>query len=578
MDAALEPAEAAWLDEHLAGCADCRAVADAYTADQLALQGLRETAPEAPRDLWARTAAGIEQEAARRGRPLTASGAGRGFRIPVGMLGGIAVVAVVLGATAMSGGWLSGPTIQGPGPTAVANGSKAPVVAAATPMTVGAGDVAWITNTSDGTQAYHAAVNEVCPAGEQPDCADVGETSHALDLDTSPRTIINAPDEQHAIIVGSDSSGADQVFVTTQLARPTPSAESTPTATPKPTGTPKPASPSPSPTATASAGASATPTTTASTGTASATPSATPTATPTPSAPASPTVEPTKSATPTPSLTPEPTVASALAIASGVKVVGQSAAFSPDGDWFAFTARPSDGSSGPDVYVWRVGDDAARPLTTDHRTVFSSWQDDRILASRADDGASATTDVSAGTVAIDPASGDETPLTVPLWRPNLDPTGRYAVAWDGTVRTDATGLDTVPATGGLRLIRWPDDGSPAATGTPIAGERQEIGDFDVRWDDSGTWLAVWTADPADPSIGRLSLFHLDPETGKLRHPDGAPSDVPALPGFSIGDGRLAWVTPHGQDAEGSRVQIVAWSGDGVGSVESVPGVDVVVVR
>jgi len=271
-------------------------------------------------------------------------------------------------------------------------------------------------------------------------------------------------------------------------------------------------------------------------------------------------------------------VASALAIASGVRVVGQSAAFSPDGDWFAFTARPSDGSAGPDVYVWRVGDDAARPLTTDHRTVFSSWQGDRILASRADDGASATTDVSAKTVAIDPVSSDETPLTVPLWRPNLDPTGRYAVAWDGTVRTDAAGLETIPATGGLRLIRWPDDGSPAATGTPIAGERQEIGDFDVRWDDSGTWLAVWTADPADPGIGRLSLFHLDPETGKLRHPDGAPSDVPALPGFSIGDGRLAWVTPHGQDAEGSRVQIVAWSGDGVGSVESVPGVDVVVVR
>ena len=58
----------------------------------------------------------------------------------------------------------------------------------------------------------------------------------------------------------------------------------------------------------------------------------------------------------------------------------------------------------------------------------------------------------------------------------------------------------------------------------------------------------------------------------------APTDVPALPGFSIGDGRLAWVTPHGQDAEGSRVQVVAWSGDSVGAVESVPGEDVVVVR
>ncbi len=38
------------------------------------------------------------------------------------------------------------------------------------------------------------------------------------------------------------------------------------------------------------------------------------------------------------------------------------------------------------------------------------------------------------------------------------------------------------------------------------------------------------------------------------------------------------MTPHGQDAEGSKVQVVAWSGDGVGAVESVPADDVVVVR
>ena len=44
-----------------------------------------------------------------------------------------------------------------------------------------------------------------------------------------------------------------------------------------------------------------------------------------------------------------------------------------------------------------------------------------------------------------------------------------------------------------------------------------------------------------------------------------------MPGFSIGNGRLAWATPHGQGAEGSRVQIVAWSDDGVGAAESGPG-------
>ena len=45
-------------------------------------------------------------------------------------------------------------------------------------------------------------------------------------------------------------------------------------------------------------------------------------------------------------MSPAPTVAATLAIVSGVKVVGESAAYSPDGAWFAFTARPSDDSAG----------------------------------------------------------------------------------------------------------------------------------------------------------------------------------------------------------------------------------------
>ena len=61
-------------------------------------------------------------------------------------------------------------------------------------------------------------------------------------------------------------------------------------------------------------------------------------------------------------------------------------------------------------------------------------------------------------------------------------------------------------------------------------------------------------------------------------PTDAPTGVPALPGFSIGEGRLAWATPPGQNGEGSRIQIVAWSDDGVGTVESAPGEDLVVVR
>ncbi len=57
-----------------------------------------------------------------------------------------------------------------------------------------------------------------------------------------------------------------------------------------------------------------------------------------------------------------------------------------------------------------------------------------------------------------------------------------------------------------------------------------------------------------------------------------PMDVAALPGFSIAKGRLAWASPPGHDGEGSRIQIVAWSGEGVGSVESAPGEDIIVIR
>jgi hypothetical protein len=101
-------------------------------------------------------------------------------------------------------------------------------------------------------------------------------------------------------------------------------------------------------------------------------------------------------------------------------------------------------------------------------------------------------------------------------------------------------------------------------------------DFDVRWDETGEWVAVWVADPRDASIGRLTLYRVDEE--RLERVDGAPVEVPALPGFSIGDGRLAWATPRGQGGEGSRIQIAAWSKGDVGTVESRPGEGLIVVR
>ncbi|HEX6868638.1 MAG TPA: hypothetical protein VF119_07515, partial [Candidatus Limnocylindrales bacterium] len=286
-----------------------------------------------------------------------------------------------------------------------------------------------------------------------------------------------------------------------------------------------------------------------------------------------PTTEPTPVA-PSPSVTPEPTVAASLAIASDITVVGEAAAFSSDGAWFAFTARPRDGSAGPDVYVWRVGDDTARQLTRDGRSYFGSWDGDTVLASRTPEGSNGER-ATASTVAIDPATGDERDAGA-VWRPVLDPAGTRAVAWTGTVASDGDDGTYVPATGSLVLMTWPPADVEGAVSDVIA---TDVGaDYDVRWDETGRWFAVWIADPSGSDVGRLSLYHVHPETGAIQRADGAPVDVAALAGFSVGQGRLAWATPPGQGGEGSRVQVVAWVEDGVGTVETAPGEDVIVVR
>ena len=552
----LEPDDFQWLDDHLAGCDACRSISAAYEADRLALRGLRERQPEPPRDLWARTSAAIERESAARGRAPRRAAPGRPRRMPaLGVLSGVAVVAVVLGASLLSGGFLAGPLTAD-----VPQGSTPPVAAATaaaspgpTPITVGAGSVGWLGTASDGALAYNvAAVDTVCAPDQRPDCAPVADAaSKRVEMTIRPKSISQSPVRNQAVVVGTDAAGDDAVLV---IALPTAAPSPTPIATVAPT---------------------VAPTETPATTPASTAPASSPGPTPTPTAEPTPSAEPTAS----PSVTPVPTVAATLAIVSGVKIVGESAAYSPDGAWFAFTARPSDDSAGPDIYVWRVGDERARTLTDDHASVFASWAGDRLIGSRPVATRIQTAEVSAASFLIDPETGAETALTGAAWRPVVAPGGRWAVAWEGTVRLATDGLTIAPASGSLVLRRFtPGVGPDTGAGPREVVADSAVAEFDARWDETGTWLAVWLADPSDPSIGRLSLIHLDTATGDLQRPHGAPKDVTAMPGFSIANGRLAWATPRGQGGEGSRVQIVAWTGEAVGTVESGPVEDVVVIH
>jgi hypothetical protein len=561
LDGPLGLPESTWLDEHLASCRSCSALAQAYEADRVALRSLRNQPIEPPRDLWARTAASIESAA-----PPDRSADRARRSVPVGALSGLAVVVVVVGVSLVSGNLLMMPLGQGRSTTQGDGGSEATADARAgfpgsgepTPMAVAAGDVSWLDVGPSGDRLIaRAGIDSVCPVRRASGCAMLDDTARQrVAINARPRTIIGSPTRAQAVAIARTEDAGDELVV---VALPEATEEPEPSARPAPSS-------EPSPTAAPVASATAAP--------ASAAPSAITSSEPT-SDPVA-TGDTSGGASPSPSLSPEPTRANELAIASGIEVIGESAAFSADGTWFAFTARPAYGSGGPDVYRWRVGDESAEPLTTDGMTYFASWSGNELIASRPADADDETPH--AATVRIDPVSGVQSDAG-DIWRPAVDPSGRFAIGWDGSVSRVEDGTWT-PRNGSLELRRWSEDGA-----RPVdAPERYRVAtevapnDFDVRWDDSSEWVAVWVADERDASVGRLTLYRVDADRERLEIVDGAPVDVAALPGFSIGDGRLAWVTPPGQGGEGSRVQIAAWSEDEIGTIESRPGDEVVVVR
>ena len=186
------------------------------------------------------------------------------------------------------------------------------------------------------------------------------------------------------------------------------------------------------------------------------------------------------------------------------------------------------------------------------------------------------------TVRIDPSTGEES-AAGDVWRPVVDPTRSRAIGWNGLARSVGRRRDVDARQRHARAARLERPAARTSEGNG-QGDALVVADtasagFDVRWDEAGDWVAIWVADPGDPSVGRLSLYQVDTARGQAGAPQGRPDRCARpCPGFSIGEGRLAWATPPGQDGEGSRVQIVAWNEDGVGSIETAPGEDVVIIR
>jgi hypothetical protein len=640
-----DPADDAWLETHLEGCADCSAELHGYAADRELLRGLRSTLPEPPRDLWARTAASIERDGGRRDRAGRAAHAGpRIGRVPIGVLSGVLVVLVVVATSLFPPNGLTPiePTAAGASDVAVV--TPEPEV---TPLPVTA-RLSWVEERSDGTfQLVFADVDEVCTSNPEA-CAPIEDTSTTrLILEDEPESVLLAPDSGQLVVVtkAAASGGGGEVIIVPVT---TPEPSLAPGETPVPTVTPDP------------------------------TPTILPSATPT--------LGPGE----TPGLpTPTPPADGSMSILSGVVVVGE-AAYSADGQWLAFSARPIDGTSGPDLYTWHVGaEPQATAVTSDHRTFFAGWLGNLILASRVEttvpDEPTASPDASAlpsaapattakpgktphpattpspaapspaapsgsaGPSASAGASPDVTappaedhpisflldPATSPatvidlagqdIWRPVVNTTSRTIVYWSGTLVPDAAGTGWELGTGRLVLDAWidpavdgaasPDPGAtfgPTATAGPTATPRSTptlapgtsldplasavptpppgpagspvvlaeglVSDFDISFDPTGTRLAVWIRDPENANVGTLRLVAIDPVTGAINPALDPLPAATALRGFSIDEGRLAWVTPPGQDGESSHVHVLAWTGDEFGQVRSVAADWLFVVR
>jgi hypothetical protein len=555
VDEPIEPADAAWLDAHLATCDACAAAAADYDADRLLFSALRAAPLEPPRDLWARTAAAIDAE------PVQHRRVARHGRRVLGMpaaalapIAGVAVVAILVGSTLLNGSAVVPPPGGSPGPT---------------PIAMAADDIAVLARNADGSfEVRTAGVNEVCPLAA--DSCDVAQPSFEaaqvarINAGDKVDDAIISPSRDSMVVVGRDASGTNGLYVVT--VRPAVTATGTPTSTPEPTDAPT-VDPSPGVTATpapttTSSVASASPSATSSeappSAPASTEPSVSPSATPEPSA--EPTLTPEPSVEPTP--TPEPTLVvtvtpapdGKIQIASDVIVVGSVAAYNADGSRFAFTARPADGSAGPNVYVWDTSDTQARAVTTDGSSMLAGWDGRDLLVSRVVDGRPMTLAVNPRSGAVKGEHGHD------AWLPSVAPDGSQAVWWDGTVRLAADGVTWVPGKGRLVIGAWPNGG-----GDVQVLDRGAATAWDVRWAPDGTAVAVWVSGEDASDAGRLSLYALDPETGQANLEKPLLEDERAFAGFSLETGRLAYTAP---DVDGHRAMwVFGWDGDASGKVE-----------
>lgn len=442
VDADLDPVEAAWLVEHLDSCPDCSGVADEYRAQHLELRSLK--APEPPRDLWARTSAGLDTvDAGHRYRRQSQPSRARTGRRPLfGTAVAVGFVVLVAGASLLTQSPI-GRMVPGSRPSgaiAVVPGTTVPASEAPqAPLAVVNGTTYWIAADQGVYQIKGSSADCVQAAGSCTVSGGSGETVGSITSDTAVSAVL-APDASQAAVWTADKIAivplaAGPQTVPLDLLTPRPTQAATPTPTPTATPTPTMATVTPPPT---SSGSPEVPPSISTTP-----PSASPIASP------SPTVSPAGGAV----------VSKPTAILDGYEIVGRNPEFSADGSLVAFSARPVDHSTGPDLFIWKSGDERAHAVTTGHADIFAGWFGHKIMVSEiaAATGGAATggsTTIVTQSYIFDPADGDTEKIDRPMLVAGVDPTGRYLIYWQGTVEFDpVTGL-WQPGKGDLYFDSW----------------------------------------------------------------------------------------------------------------------------
>ena len=564
IDTRLDPADAARLGDHLDACPECAAIDSEYRAVHHELHGL--AIPEVPRNLWARTSAALDMvESTPTGLSL---GRVREFvstnvaLLSTAVAAGLVIVLIASTVVLQSPGSAPRPAGTNGGIVAAGSGASSRESTPPGPLAVVGGTSYWISETA-GVYEIKGG-NGQCPAG-QAGCSvsGVGQTLGSVQSGT-PVSAVIAPDASRAavwtdtkiaVVPLADKPATVPLDLLTP--RPTSGATATPTATQEPAGTP------------------------------ASDQSLLPTSAPVSSPAAAPTATETALATSTP-----------VAILSGYEIVGLDPEFSADGLTLAFAARPKDHGTGPDVFVWHVGQAQAHAVTFRHADQMAGWFGDQILISEF--GASASSGRAAGyaSYVFDPKAGTAQKIDRPMLLPSVDPTGRFLVYWAGTVELDHSSGIWNAAAGDLYFESWSNlsltptslapEASPADSPTPIAtavdggvgpseapsdaasavpaastgqqnqppdsaaqvlgatDKRGTVRDWIVRWDASGRHAAIWVAESAGADVGRMSLFSIDRDAGTADGDQPLPASERVTNGLGFDDGHLVYKSVDGK--------------------------------